>query len=93
MEKRLADKEEVKKNIRSYIDYLNKDQVNNICFEIPNGATNGDMIKAAFPNIQFDENKYYDLELMPGYYNDCLLILVDKNLWNASYKIKSEKGR
>lgn len=60
--------------------------------KIPKGATNGDMIKATFPNIQFDENKYYDIELMPGYYNDCLLILVDKNLWNASYKIKSEKG-
>lgn len=52
---------------------------------IPRGATNGDMIKALFPNCVIDED-----------FGRAVVTNVDgkqywrKNWWNAPYKTKSE---
>ena len=60
--------------------------------KIPNKATNGDVIKAMFPNATFWNDLY-------GYgyiYSDesrCLktyIMTYNKNWWNAPYKMESE---
>ena len=69
-------------------DELNRIGLENIqnIILIENGATNGDVIKAMFPNIKFDE--YY--EEYRGYDNTEKFpkrkIEVDNEWWNAPYE-------
>ena len=65
------------------------------CIEIPEKATNGDMIKVMFPNVTFvvdeeiDEqgvkNSYVWAEEIDGF-------LVDLDWWNAPYVIPNSKN-
>lgn len=48
---------------------------------LPQNATNGDVIKAVFPNEHFMEMYAYVA---------CGFTLFDKNWWNAPYKAESE---
>lgn len=61
---------------------------------IPEGATNGDMIKAMFPNMEIEEcNK--DINGNPNIYRIYGLSGVaefGKEFWNAPYKRGSENG-
>lgn len=55
---------------------------------IPEGATNGDMIKTMFPNAKVNNTKYsYVVEVKLPYHtiHDTGL-LFDKDWWNAPYK-------
>lgn len=64
-----------------------KGQIKGFCVEIAGNLTNGDMIKAMFPNGDLHDYDYYD-----GYviyeinYADCKF---DKTWWNAPYKAES----
>ena len=53
------------------------------CIEIPNGATNGDMIKAMFPSSEvreiMDDLVHYTLDGYVGAY-------IPKDWWDAPYK-------
>lgn len=52
------------------------------CINIPEDATNGDVIKAMFPNREVHDGYtvvYYGVE-----------IRVDRDFWEAPYKAKSE---
>ena len=55
--------------------------------EIPNGATNGDMIKAIFPSSEvreiMDDLVHYTLDGYVGAY-------IPKDWWNAPYRIDEE---
>lgn len=52
---------------------------------IPRGATNGDMIKAIFPNAKVNDSDYtYCVEVKLEYHSQYLLF--DKKWWNAPYK-------
>ena len=57
------------------------------CIEIPNGATNGDMIKAMFPSSEvreiMDDLVHYTLDGYVGAY-------IPKDWWNAPYRIDEE---
>ena len=63
---------------------VTEEEVNAI--EIPNGITNGDMIKAMFPNIQWDNEcngVFYGYKT-----NDRMMPMLGANFnwWNATYK-------
>jgi len=51
---------------------------------IPKGATNGDIIKAIFPNFQCeDETEYFHRLMNP---NNTEFLKTSKNWWNSPYK-------
>ena len=53
------------------------------CVEIPYNATNGEVIKAIFPNTQIRENKSDFIEYtLDGIVGTC----VEKDWWNSLYK-------
>lgn len=58
---------------------------------IPDGATNGDMIKTMFPNLQVVDVGVHRLIVT---FLDCYNIMsrssIDMNWWNAPYKAESE---
>lgn len=60
---------------------------------IPEGATNGDMIKAMFPNVEVDNaevelgGKYITLWLNKNKWED-----IDYDWWNEPYKKEVEKS-
>ncbi len=56
--------------------------------EIPQNATNGDMIKAIFPNAKVNVTKYsYVAEVkLPYHTKHDTGLLFDKDFWNAPYK-------
>lgn len=51
---------------------------------IPKGATNGDMIKAMFPNISINEKEFTDLVMV--YKLDHHRKAFSEDWWNAPYK-------
>ena len=51
---------------------------------IPKGATIGDMIEAILPNAEVNPNPY--IPSVDIYMGGILMMRVDRNLWNASYK-------
>ena len=53
------------------------------CINIPEGATNGEVIKAAFPNIPLDSDDYFVRDMYDN-------IRCWKDWWNAPYKAESE---
>jgi hypothetical protein len=53
---------------------------------IPDGATNGDMIKAMFPELKVEEN----IGSIYMHDDNGILLMVQKKMWNAPY-IKSEE--
>ena len=54
------------------------------CIPIPNDATNGDVIKAMFPNVEIIPDKYTpSVDLSVG---GIMMMRVDRNWWNAKYK-------
>lgn len=53
---------------------------------IKEGATNGDVIRALFPNAEFEEST----TLVFMYTQDSNVSLIDKDLWNAPYRRESE---
>lgn len=54
--------------------------------EIPDNATNGDMIKALFPNAEYwDSTEFENEERINFEDNDCLECL-NLDWWNAPYK-------
>lgn len=55
---------------------------------IPEGATNGDVIKAMFPNIEIEE---IDDELIVAYKLDVKGTPFYRVWWNAPYKAESEE--
>lgn len=59
---------------------------------IPKDATNGDMIKAMFPNITVRDSYYtYCVEVKLEYHSQYDTgLLFDKKWWNAPYKAESE---
>jgi hypothetical protein len=60
---------------------------------IPEGATNGDMMKAMFPDAKVNNTKYsYVVEVKLPYHSKYDTgLLFDKDWWNAPYKRESEK--
>ena len=60
------------------------------CIEIPNNATNGDVIKALFPNFTFNEewkaNRHF--ELYSEDYHVKITGTATSDWWNAPYKEK-----
>jgi hypothetical protein len=59
---------------------------------IPEGATNGDMIKAMFPDAKVNNTKYsYVVEVKLPYHSKYDTgLLFDKDWWNAPYKKEVE---
>ena len=52
--------------------------------KIPADATNGDVIKAMFPNVEIIPDKYTpSVDLSVG---GIMMMRVDRNWWNAKYK-------
>lgn len=51
--------------------------------ELPENATNGDMIRAMFPNAEIDANPYSPS--VDIYVGGILMMRVDRNWWNAPY--------
>lgn len=51
---------------------------------IPDNATNGDVIKAMFPNAEIDPDPYKPS--VDVYMGGILIMRIDRNLWNAPYK-------
>jgi hypothetical protein len=62
---------------------------------IPEGATNGDMIKAMFPDAKVNNTKYsYVVEVKLPYHSKYDTgLLFDKDWWNAPYKRGREEVR
>ena len=60
---------------------------------IPEGSTNGDVIKAVFPSAEIDENKYTYVVCvkLPYHTQYDTGLLFDKDWWNSPYK-ECEKG-
>ena len=64
--------------------------------EIPKGATNGDMMKVMFPNIEADEIKtdtggYIEVKYLDTT-DKCDATAFRKDWWNAPYKRGNENG-
>ena len=62
------------------------------CIEIPNGATNGDMIEAMFPNCEQKEhmhNGYFEM-YFDGDLGNASYMRVSKDWWRAKYRIDEE---
>lgn len=62
------------------------------CIEIPEGATNGDVIKILFPNVEvqqlrgsYDKNKLLGYRTWLGYRSQDFLL----NWWNAPFNIEN----
>lgn len=54
---------------------------------IPDNVTNGDMIKAMFPNLKVEENVEFEPNFVKIHpYNDDCFIYFTKELWNSPYK-------
>ncbi len=53
---------------------------------IPDNATNGDVIKALFPNVEVTHNGFLiDVEL------EAFGFTVEEDWWNVPYRVKSEE--
>lgn len=63
--------------------------------EIPDNPTNGDMIKAMFPNVTVRDSYYtYAVEVKLEYHSQHDTgLLFDKKWWNAPYKMESEDNK
>ncbi len=63
------------------------------CITISGNMTNGDMIKAVFPNANIDKKLYtYCVCVKLPYHTKYDTgLLFDLNWWNASYKAESEE--
>ena len=62
-------------------------------WSIPEGATNGDMIKTVFPNAKVRTNYYtYCVDVKLEYHSQYDTgLLFDKDWWNAPYKREVKK--
>ena len=73
-------------NAKRYEDCILRDMV-----EIPQNATNGDMIKAMFPNLQVVDVGIHRIVVIFG---DCHNMMYrnsyDEDWWNAPYKADKE---
>lgn len=61
--------------------------------EIPEGATNGDMVKAMFPNCEQKEhinNGYFEM-YFDGDFGNASYMRVSKDWWDAPYKKEVEE--
>lgn len=76
-------------------EYIDKERFREVVhrIEIPKNATNGDMIKAMFPNCEQKGNihnryfeMYFDNDLRNASY-----MTVNKEWWNAPYKKEVEE--
>jgi hypothetical protein len=63
-----------------------KGNIKGFCVEIAGNLTNGDMIKAMFPELKVEEN--IGSIYMHG--DNGILLMAQKKMWNAPY-IKSEE--
>lgn len=70
--------EEYKKELTRYWDSI-RDK--GISLTIPENPTNGDMIKAMFPNINIEEGSKYVLLK-----SECDNVAIWNSWWNAPYK-------
>lgn len=58
---------------------------------IPEGATNGDMIKMLFPDVEVDEKSEATVHLKDEWHNPLVFIQIPKDIWNAPYKKEVEE--
>lgn len=65
---------------------MKNESIISYCINIPEGATNGDVIKAVFPNYECREYQSYVIIVTP-YGN----ISFWKDWWNEPYKAGEEK--
>lgn len=68
---------------------MNKEK---LIIEIPEGATNGDMIKAIFPNaiIENENSNIVDISISHDNCVNAVVISAKQNWWNAPYREESE---
>ena len=61
--------------------------------EIPDDATNGDVIKAIFPNAPIDTELYTNYVMVKLDYHTQYDggLMFDKDWWNAPYRVESEE--
>lgn len=88
----ICGKEQGERTIKSLefaIDSLKVDEAYNLMYEkvdfieIPEGATNGDMIKAMFPNAKKHESiEYHNILFAPSCHLECC----NEDWWNSSYR-------
>lgn len=85
MEKRHAEGDEI---TVGYVKHMTPLDV----IPIPKGATNGDIIKAIFPNVRTFESglEHLSVEVRIGEYPSPLTMNVSGDWWNAPYKIESK---
>jgi len=57
---------------------------------LPDNLTNGDMIKAMFPNLKTGADPY--IPSVDIYVGGILMMRVDRNWWNAPYKAGDTDG-
>jgi hypothetical protein len=58
---------------------------------IPDGATNGDMIKMLFPDVEVDEKSEDTVHLKDKWHNPLVFIQIPKDIWNLPYKKEVEE--
>lgn len=77
-------------DVSTLISHNEKDDTETIFF--PRNATNGDVIKAVFPNIEREDN-YGDADyyLLNGKSAYTPKLITFKSWWNAPYKTESEE--
>jgi hypothetical protein len=59
--------------------------------QIPEGATNGDMIKMLFPGVEVDEKSEDTVHLKDKWHNPLVFIQIPKDIWNLPYKKEVEE--
>lgn len=79
---RLIDADDVDNHIVGSVNLSGCPTINAIL--IPEDATNGDVIKMILPFVEVIENEH-------GVFINIQNVLLDKDWWNAKYKVESSK--
>lgn len=66
------------------------------CITISENMTNGDMIKAVFPNCEVKFNEYKDMQCLNSYsviFDDFYEVEFLNEWWNSPYRAESEEAK
>lgn len=84
------DIERYDRNYNSMEVYITQGELDKEYIHIPENATNGDMIKAVFPNGKTIMTNGLEIGYRPAKPNDKWIIWFMQDWWNAKYKSESE---
>lgn len=89
--KYIIDKPDLTELLKGEVLATPKGNLRGFCVEIAGNLTNGDIIKAMFPDAQIDYHEKSDLRYVTVFIKDCDTCQdYSYDWWNAPYKAESE---